>query len=369
MVSNLDEGIRKRFELVVATLVNYCYEILCWENQLDLPKDLESQEALELNYHATVLFNDEIHTFDQVISSLTRAIVCQKKEAKDFSSLVDREGRAVVRISTFEDCRKVKSTIERATSRSHASIPVKCEVMQMSVVAHQEHALQLLDWLNKIISYHEGLRAVFGEAMQTNVFNIIDNKVVYLNVNILNQIMTNDVNLWKVARSLWHKLFINGMLMNTESKKFFAKSFTRLYGQLMSDFINDNHDHTYSIIHLSIQIYSVPSLAHSLIEEDDALYVISKSFYNECEKHLLNDKNDKNAKIQVKRELTGSFKRAQAVLIDLKYLLITTPTNWTEKLRKSFLHGFETIIIILKWTQDMDSIIRQVGQHLEVRDF
>jgi len=358
--SKLDDNIRRRFELVVKAIINYCYEILCWENMEDLPKDLESEEASKLDYHATVLFNDEIHTFDQVISSLTRAIICQKKEAKEFASLVDREGRTMVKVSTFEECINVKNTIEKATKRSHSSIPLKCEVMQISVVAHQEHALQLLDWLNKAISYHEELRTVFGLMMQTNVFNIVDGKEVYLNVNILNQVMTNDVNLWKTARNLWHKLFINGMLMNTESKKFFAKSFTRLYGQLMSDFINDNQDHFYSIMHLSIQIYSVPSLAHALIEEDDAFYLISKSFYNECEKHL----EDKD-KIQVKRELTSSFKRAQAVLSDLKYLLSTTPTHWTESLRNSFHHGFEIIITILRWMQDMDSITRQVGQHLE----
>ena len=276
---------------------------------------------------------------------------------------MDREGRTLVKVSTFDDCKKVKNTIERATSRSPMSKPIKCEVIQMNVIAHQEYAMQLLDWLNKIISYHEGFRSIFGQIMQTNVFTVADNQIVFQKVNILQSIMINDTILWKTARNLWHKLFINGLLMNSESKKFFAKAFTKLYDQLMQDFINDNHEPTFSIIHLSIQIYSVPSLAHSIIEEDDALHLISKCFYKECAKHLA---SGNNSKLQVKRDQVNSFKRSQSVLSDLKYLLITTPTSWTDSLRKSFLHGFDTVINILKWMQDMDSIIRQVGQHLEM---
>lgn len=234
----------------------------------------------------------------------------------------------------------------------------------MNVIAHQEHALQLLDWIKKIISYSSTFRHIFSSAMEKNVLTIENNQIVYQQVNLLESIIINDAYLWKTPRNLWHKLFINGMIMDTEAKKFFARAFTKLYDQLMQDFISDNHESNYSVIHLSIQFYSVPSLAHSLIENDDALHLISKSFYKECLKHLVTV--NKNTKLQIKRDQTNSFKRSQIVLNDLKYLLIGTPNEWTDNLRKSFLHGFETIITILKWMQDMDSIVRQVGQHLEV---
>src|SRR2546430_6439222 len=41
---------------------------------------------------ATMLFNDEIHTYEQVISTLSRAIECTQKEAIDFATTIDREG-------------------------------------------------------------------------------------------------------------------------------------------------------------------------------------------------------------------------------------------------------------------------------------
>ena len=360
----MDENLKGRFEIVATTIINYSIEMLVWENYVELPKDLESEEAANLDFHASVLFNDEIHTFEEVISSLVRALPCVARDAKEFAHTVDREGRATIKVGRFEDCKKVKNIVERTTTRSQQSRPIKCEVIQMPVVAHQEHAIQLLAWLNRIICYHEGLRLVFGQVMQGNIFTVVNNQIVHQKVNILESLMINDVNLWKTARSSAHKLFVDGLLLNAETKKFFAKSFTKLYDQLMQDYIGDNHDASFSIIHLSIQIYSVPSLAHSIIEEDDALHLITKSFYKECDKHVVNGKN--GGKLVIKRDQAGTFKRSQAVLTDLKYLLITTPAEWTEKLRKSFLHGFETIIIILKWMQDMDSIIRQVGQHLEM---
>lgn len=40
---NLDEGLRKRLEIVINAALNYCFELLCWENHVDLPKDLESE--------------------------------------------------------------------------------------------------------------------------------------------------------------------------------------------------------------------------------------------------------------------------------------------------------------------------------------
>ena len=357
----MDEDLRGRFKIVATTIMNYSIELLCWENYVELPKDLESHEAANLNSYTVVLFNDELHTFDELSSSLVEAIPCQTKDAEEFTSIVDREGRATVKVGRFEDCKKIeKNIVEQTICRSAQARPVKCEVIQMPVVAHQEHAIQLLDWLNRIIRYHEGLRLAFGHVMQSNVFTVVNSQIVQL--NILERIMINDANLWKTARSSVHILLMNVML-NPKTKKFCAKSLTKLYDQLIQGYISDinhNPDASFLIIRLSPLIYSVPSMAHLIIEEDDALHLISESFYKECEKFVI------NGKLVIKRDQANRFRRAHAVLTDLTYLLVTRPVNWTKKLRKSFLHGFETIMIILKWMQDIDSIIRQDGQHLEM---
>lgn len=61
-----------------------------------------------------------------------------------------------------------------------------------------------------------------------------------------------------------------------------------------------------------------------------------------------------------------SFRRAQFILFDLKYLLYVQPTGpWSEELRKSFLSGLESMLQMLSMMHGMDSVVRQVGQHVE----
>ena len=62
--------------------------------------------------YATVLWNDERHSFDQVIHQVRRAAQCSVKAASDIAVLVDRQGRAIVRVSdSAADCLAVAKTI------------------------------------------------------------------------------------------------------------------------------------------------------------------------------------------------------------------------------------------------------------------
>jgi E3 ubiquitin-protein ligase UBR2 len=68
------------------------------------PKGEEDNAAfpdLSSERFCTVLFNDETHTFDIVIQTLTRALGCPKKDAIEFATIIDREGRSIVRVNKF----------------------------------------------------------------------------------------------------------------------------------------------------------------------------------------------------------------------------------------------------------------------------
>ena len=49
-----------------------------------------------------MLYNDEVHTFDDVITTIIRAADCSREDAIDFATLIDREGRCVVRCAGFQ---------------------------------------------------------------------------------------------------------------------------------------------------------------------------------------------------------------------------------------------------------------------------
>ena len=74
------------------------------------------------------------------------------------------------------------------------------------------------------------------------------------------------------------------MLLEHVSKRDFATAFTNSYDTLMKHFIIDDHDHSYSITSLSVQLFTVPTLAHYLVAHQDVLAVLLRTFMSECER-------------------------------------------------------------------------------------
>ena len=111
-----------------SAVLKYAYELLTLDTFMKLPGDLQykSGENVDLmddlleveDLYVTVLFNDEVHTFDEVIMTLTKALDdCDKTKAINYVSLIDKEGRALVKCSQFQACNEVKRIVERITGR------------------------------------------------------------------------------------------------------------------------------------------------------------------------------------------------------------------------------------------------------------
>jgi ATP-dependent Clp protease adapter protein ClpS len=59
-----------------------------------------------------LLFNDEIHTFDEVINQIIKAISCDVPRAEQLTMEVHTNGKAVVFEGEMLDCIKVSSILE-----------------------------------------------------------------------------------------------------------------------------------------------------------------------------------------------------------------------------------------------------------------
>jgi ATP-dependent Clp protease adapter protein ClpS len=59
-----------------------------------------------------ILFNDEVHTFEEVIGQLVKATGCSKSKAEDLALTVHNEGKAEVYEGTFEECFEVQSVLK-----------------------------------------------------------------------------------------------------------------------------------------------------------------------------------------------------------------------------------------------------------------
>ena len=64
------------------------------------------------NVTKVVLFNDNIHTFDEVVMQLCKATGCNEGEADEKANEVHTRGKAIVFEGDLNDCLKVTSVLE-----------------------------------------------------------------------------------------------------------------------------------------------------------------------------------------------------------------------------------------------------------------
>ena len=147
-LANVPLDIQKRARQVFSAVLKYSYELLTLDTFMKLPGDLQykSGENVDLmddlleveDMYATVLFNDEVHTFDEVIMTLTKALDdCDRTKAINYVSLIDKEGRALVKCSQFQQCNEVKRIVERITGRRGKAILSLCLLVPLLSLLYQ----------------------------------------------------------------------------------------------------------------------------------------------------------------------------------------------------------------------------------------
>ncbi|XP_055680876.1 E3 ubiquitin-protein ligase UBR1 [Lutzomyia longipalpis] len=344
----ITERIKNACGMVFHAVLSYCTTSL----EIDCNGTMSAVDEDE-DFYCTVLYNDETHTYEQVIQTLTRTVACPHKNAVDYVTSVDRDGRAVVFCGSFAECMRLKGEVEKQSVRNimHAKTqPLRVTVLHKKGLSYQQFALQLLGWLQQFLMHSASFRKVFCDIITMNTdYNI-------------NHLLSNDCKLWKMARTSWHKVLISGMLMEYENKKKLAVVFTKLYASVMQDYIRDDHDHSFSIVSLSVQLFTVPTVAHHLIAHESAFFILMQTFYAESVEKYVQNKVLQFAKTTINLNV---FKRAAYILYDVRYLLNIAPDVWTDDLRKGFLHGMQILIKLLRVMQGMDAVHRQTGSHIE----
>lgn len=76
-------------------------------------EEIKVDDGTEVGLPAKViLFNDDYHTFDEVIAQLIKAIGCSYDKAEALTWEVHLKGKAVVFIGEISECLRVSSVLE-----------------------------------------------------------------------------------------------------------------------------------------------------------------------------------------------------------------------------------------------------------------
>ncbi|XP_076014612.1 E3 ubiquitin-protein ligase UBR1 [Genypterus blacodes] len=347
----LEPGLYERAEKLFHVLLQYATDFLAWEENFELPTELQPRSKENAFY--CVLYNDEHHSYEHVIYTLQLSIHCDHGEAQTQTALIDKEGRRAVKRATLRSCQQAKDLI-RSNSEHISLQPLRVEILHAAVMAHQTFALRLGAWFQKIIGYSVGFRQAF---CQVALKHSTDDERPCL----ISRLMLHDAKMYKGARKMVHELIFCSLFMETEFKRLFAIQFTKHYKALQKDYIIDDHERSISITALSVQIFTVPTLARHLIEEVNVIKVIVDTAME-----LLHEYLDENNRFFFLGYNSDKFLRIQVIFHDLRYILISKPSMWTEELQRQFLEGFRVFLGLLKCMQGMEEVKRQFGQHIAV---
>ena len=93
---------------------------LSWTNsapaELDMP-ELDEEVVTKLS-NRVILFNDEWHSFDEVIEQIIKATGCSYDKAEDLTWEVHNAGKAMVYEGDMGDCLRVSNVLEEIKLRT-----------------------------------------------------------------------------------------------------------------------------------------------------------------------------------------------------------------------------------------------------------
>jgi ATP-dependent Clp protease adaptor protein ClpS len=75
--------------------------------------EIENEDNVSLEHpYKVVLFNDDYHSFDEVINQLIKAIRCTYDEARNYAFEAHVKGKAIIYNGSLTDCLKVTTVLE-----------------------------------------------------------------------------------------------------------------------------------------------------------------------------------------------------------------------------------------------------------------
>ncbi|KAJ1671381.1 E3 ubiquitin-protein ligase ubr1, partial [Coemansia sp. RSA 25] len=149
-------SVRRSIELTIAVVLEFILETFA-TSPVNLSPQFDEASILEdarnasfaigddepQTQFAVVLWNDEVHSFQDVIDQCTEALQCPIAEAKRIAETVDASGRDVLRVST-----SIPELIDIATTMTNVSLSISIRAARD--VFREQLSASLLIWLRDL---------------------------------------------------------------------------------------------------------------------------------------------------------------------------------------------------------------------------
>ena len=139
-------------------LLEYVFEVLSVEGSVEeLPVHLRPENGSD--DYVTMLYNDEVHSYEQVVSTLKKVLSVDEKKSYEYAAIVDKEGRSTIRRAKKTECAQTKHKVETIMG-GPMNNALETKLLHHSLVAHQYFAEKILVWLQRICDTSKGLKHI-----------------------------------------------------------------------------------------------------------------------------------------------------------------------------------------------------------------
>ncbi|KAJ3109425.1 hypothetical protein HDU97_006670 [Phlyctochytrium planicorne] len=391
-------------------------------DQVPRPSELQDIERDEVHY-AILLWNDEFHNFEEVIDQVCRATRKTRDEAADVADEVDSIGRAVVYTSSsMPRVVSVASIVSSAQRMRTGGLTVS--VRTIPDVYREDVASQCLDWLRALWKRTVGSQTIgsdtyesVADTVRTIVCEELCRKRVCVRERLANRcydvasflktdiddekprvdyLIGFEANFWKSVRVTLKELYIStlivagdefkktlgtyfaNLLCDSLTKKSLALRFSASYLLLAHAYLLKDREADLSVINLSVQLYTVPTIASYIVEHTSSLstmfLVLKTIFMSDPYPEHCNRSSFFKAFQVSKANTLAHYPKLQFrevsnaqyyhVISDIGYLLGTNQVA-SRLFRREDLAAFDTFLDFGCLLQGMNPHVRETRGHID----
>ncbi|KAI8803245.1 hypothetical protein BJ742DRAFT_683363 [Cladochytrium replicatum] len=297
-------------DLTLPETVESIYNANGWE----VPQEEEQHRAGKMPYTLS-LWNDETHSFEEVINKVMETTGCSTAEAEEVAKAVDGYGRQIIKTSpNVEELLQIGNSIN--------SIKLAVTIRTSREVFREHIAVVALEWIaglaNSVKSGPRPFQGVTYEAPDELVRSLISDELcserrrikpfliaslggkwvprepdaeekqidemerLEMDTTRIDFCLMYDMRLWKTPRAILREMYISTIIKSGEAyRKKLAERFALKFLRLSRAYLLLDREYDLSIINLSVQLFTVPTLASHLIQNTniiDTLVTILKTY-------------------------------------------------------------------------------------------
>lgn len=326
---------------------------------------------------SVVLWNDEKHSFAQVIDQVSRATLVSRPTASSIANLIDTHGRAVIFISS-DPVKLLK------VSKLIAEIDLVVTVRTSQETFEEDVCGEVVGWLNDISAWNEGVlrEGVVKVMLERGEGGSRFQKLIGVEGKLWKRARKELIELWvgligvssEVRRELGSFSFRSSLSPPTSfiiltEIKITGIQYAQSYPSLCETYLLSDPAPESSVISLSVQLFTVPSLALHLLQSHHLLPTILGLLYAFFTEQLSPSQPFRlllppNPLITLIDPDSSAFrqKRYFQLFSDLSHLI---SNEGAQRLLCESLASLDALIAFLDLFTNMNSSKRAIENHIE----